>query len=203
MDSMRPCIVGFFDVIGIRRALQHRKADAVQAMQMLEAHAYGYASQNQDWYDGLYVWNDSVLAVTYLDVPNGSVLSTFNALHKFKANLSTNHYLSTVSDANIFAICIKGMAFVPTLDGIRANFSISGSTESKYVYVRASSMALINCFEIAEKLGRKRFKEWYVDERIYKDCPESVRAKLKIADELEMYPDMEKRKVYMGSGPLF
>lgn len=200
---MRPCIVGFLDINGIRLDIQQNKPTAIQAMDSLERTAYGYASQDQGWYDGLYVWNDSALVVTYLDVYGRTVLSTFRSLHEFKAKLSQSLGLKRDNNVSIYAICVKGMAFVPELDGVRANIPAAGSTESKYVYVRASSMALANCFEIETKLGRKHLKEWYVDERIYRDCPAIVRAKLKTVDELEMYPDMEKRKVYMGSGPLF
>lgn len=48
MNSMRPCVVGYFDIVGVKKLLHDEKSDAINAMLALEQNAYGYASQHQE-----------------------------------------------------------------------------------------------------------------------------------------------------------
>lgn len=203
-EQRRPCVIGYFDVVGIREMLEHGKDDATGAMRRLEENAANYARSEQHWYDGIYVWNDSVLVVIYLQSDTGTrpVDQILRNLDRFRIHLA-NRSMEGLPPLRIYGICVKGEAFVPSLDGILFPVTQYGSVESKYVFIRASSLAVKNAFEVEAKLGKKHQREWYIDSRLYGSLPSSVKVKLTESEQIKLYADPDGRSMYMGDGNLF
>ena len=180
-DNWPPCIVTAFDLVGTRSAAPSGQASSAMiqmhrlAVEKINAglpnHSYGY------------VWNDSVLLLSYIDKPAAQRRTVLNELSEFKHALDTQC-------GKAYAISVMGLAFPH--DKLGGNIA----TQSRAVVLRTSSWAMANCFHIEEKLGRHR-ADWYIDSRITNNIslpPPFVFEKLKLM------PQNELRTVNMYKG---
>lgn len=97
-----------------------------------------------------YIWNDSILLLSYCTTPAAKGRELIVELSEFKQGLDQE--LGTCS----YVISVRGKAF-PTAD----------SAANRVVVLKTSSWAMGNCFAIEKKLGKYR-ADWYIDSRITK-----------------------------------
>jgi len=132
-----------------------------------------------------YVWNDSVLLLSYVD-----------GEQFFEQPMRDAERLKRQIDklAPSYAIAIKGQAFPPVLDGENV------PAPHNVTLIEASSWAMANCFIVEKVLGGKLRKPWYVDGRI-KTKIGSVRTCS--THSVTLLPEQKSRKVYVFDGYLW
>ena len=93
-----------------------------------------------------------------------------------------------------YAICVKGQVIPES----PCQYDTNSAVQPRFVYLKASSYALANCFEI-EKALKKLEMDWYVDSRIAEKIPVFAECD---QHEVAMLPP-GKRKVYVLKGPIW
>jgi hypothetical protein len=182
-----PCIVTAFDVIGTKDLA----ASGAGSSQMIEMHSKSVAKIN----NGLplhshgYVWNDSVLLLSYMTEPMWNKQEFFAELSEFKGFIEQQCELST------YAISVQGQAFPQDMVG-SAVFNRQIGEQPRAVVLKTSSWAMANCFLIEKKLGHYH-ADWYIDSRITKDA--SLPAPV-ASTEIELLPEKHKRTIHMFKG---
>ncbi|MFW2276462.1 hypothetical protein [Burkholderia orbicola] len=189
-EEWLPCIVTMFDLIGTRRQAASGKAST--AMRLLQERAVWKMNHGMDNHSYCYVWNDSVLLLSYQSRPAVTRRRVLAELDECK------QWLERECAGDLYAICVKGLAFPqdelrsPTVDGEKR-----GPTRA--VVLKTSSWAMANCFEIEKKLKHHR-ADWYIDSRITND----VELMPPFAfEDVELLPSAESRRVDMFRGSLF
>jgi hypothetical protein len=190
LKTWEPCIVTMFDLVGTKSsaAADGRGSEAMIRMHRLASskidhalplHAHGY------------IWNDSVLLLSYRTRTVAERSQVLAELDDFRL------WLQDRCGAAVYAICVKGLAFphddlhAPAFDGQIGN-------QPRSIVLKTSSWAMANCFEIEKRLSRHR-ADWYIDSRVTKD----VRLAATVAEEeVEMLPSREARKIQMFKGGL-
>lgn len=138
-----------------------------------------------------YIWNDSVLLLSYMMEPNWSKITFFAELDDFRS------FLEQRCDASVYAISVKGIAFPQ--DVMTPVVCTSQSADQpRAVVLKTSSWAMANCFLI-EKALKHRGADWYIDSRITKDA--DLPAPF-ASETVELLPKNEARTIDMFKGQI-
>lgn len=197
MADWRNCIVSYIDLIGIKEMFASEKQEAVAAIQQLHSIIYGAAQVGLTRHAHAYSWNDSALLLAYCDQGEGVFEAILREVDDLKKRIDREIPYGS------YAIAVKGMAIPEPAPYMGHAFDTASPTQTRHVYIKASSMAFANCFKIEEKLGPK-YKDqnilWYVDERIARHLTKAApTAKASLA----MLPDNKKRVIFMYDGFLW
>ncbi|MGF6859223.1 hypothetical protein [Paraburkholderia sp. CI3] len=189
-EEWLPCIVSTFDLIGTRRQAASGKAST--AMRLLQERAVWKMNHGMRNHSYCYVWNDSVLMLSYHSRPAVARRRVLAELDECK------QWLERECTGKLYAICVKGLAFPqdempsPSVDGEMVG-------QARAVVLKTSSWAMANCFEIEKKLKHHR-ADWYIDSRITTDVDVMPAF---AAEEVRLLPSAESRRVDMFRGNLF
>lgn len=155
-DVWPPCIVTAFDLIGTRSLSASGKGSS----EMILMHGRAEEKINHDLplHSHGYIWNDSVLLLSYMTEKNWSKRGFFAELNDFKSSLEQQ------CNASMYAISVKGLAFPQDIIG-KTVFNAQISDQPRAVILKTSSWAMANCFLIEKALGHYR-ADWYIDRRI-------------------------------------
>lgn len=179
----RDCIVTLIDLIRVEELARSGEASKLMRdFHRLVTQEKYYLSA----IDRAYVWNDSVLLLSYVDEHNASYDAAMRDADKLKRRVDTVR--------NSYAIAVKGRAFPPVQGQGKAS-NVSGVT-----FIRASSWAMANCFKIEEKIKTLR-KAWALDGWIR----ERIKTELRYSKQLAMplLPAKKRRNVYFFDGYLW
>jgi hypothetical protein len=144
-SDWRDCIVTFIDLPGVKKLASANSAgsDLMRRLHALAARELPRLAA----IDHAYVWNDSVLLLSFIKNTPASFVAAMTDAHRFKRRVN--------GLKKCYAVAVKGQAFPPLPD----------VPTSKLTVLQASSWAMANCFEIEKQLGNVR-AAWYVDGRI-------------------------------------
>ena len=184
------CIVTFMDLIDVKKLISLNSPNAVQIMQEFHQTVYGQVNETMKKHEHAYAWNDSVLLVAYIDENYSGLLDIMKELDNLKKRIDEK--------SKCYAISVKGMTFSEPLFWGGHQF-VGQIDQPKFVFLKASSYAFSNCFEIEKRLGDRK-KSWYIDERI----ASLLNSKKKYETEsINMLPSGKDRKVYLFDGYLW
>ena len=184
MSGWNDCIVVLMDLIGIKkRALE---GDSAASAVMLSFHSLvcRELAKGMGALDHVYVWNDSVLLLSFIDHRPETYEMAIRSADKLKQKVDLI--------APSYAIAVKGRAFP----------SNAGHYGSRVTLIKASSYAMANCFEIEAEAKKKKLrgKTWYIDIRIARmvraaTAPEWI--------SVPLLPGGKRRRVYAHEGYLW
>ncbi|WP_199542027.1 hypothetical protein [Paraburkholderia kururiensis] len=186
-DNWPPCIVTAFDLVGTRNLAASGKGSS--AMVTMQGRAVAKINHGLPLHSHGYIWNDSVLLLSYMTEQNWSRRGFFAELDDFRS------FLQRACGASIYAISVKGLAF-PHNTFAPAVFDGQIAQQPRAVVLKTSSWAMANCFLIEKLLGHHR-ADWYIDSRI------SDGADLPVpfaSDTIELLPKKESRRIDMFKG---
>lgn len=185
MSGFRDCIVTYIDLIGIGKAADRGDPRASQVMSDMHAFvtAAAVSLQQQAF---VYLWNDSILLLSYLDTPALQANAILKEADALKKQIDARW--------KSFAIAVQGQTF-PTPPTV-----VPPSPTGPRVHVlQASSYAMANCFIIEEELKTHRM-QWYIDSRISRYLAPAREAR--VSAEVQLLPANERR-IDMYDGPLW
>jgi hypothetical protein len=175
------CIVTLIDLVGIKAKTQQGIASSL----MLEFHNIVTKERsNLNVTAHAYVWNDSVLLLSYVNENSSSFESAMKDADKLKRRVDMI--------APSYAIAVKGKTFP----------SVSATTFANcpsVTVIRASSWAMANVFEVEKQLGKLK-KPWYVDSWIKNKIHTSQQFQ---KESVEMFPSKKKRSIFVFDGYLW
>lgn len=186
-DNWSPCIITAFDLVDMRRNAATGRASA----KMLQMHRFAVAKINSALrnHSHGYVWNDSVLLLSYVTKPARARRGLLSELSEFK------HSLEAHCGTQTYAISVKGLSFPqdplasPVYEGQIA-------AQPRAVVLKTSSWAMANCFIIEKALGEHR-ADWYIDSRIASGA--GLREPIASAS-VDLLPKNEARTIRMYKG---
>ena len=186
-DGWPPCIVTAFDLAGTRTLAASGKGSSA----MIEMHNRAVTKINHGLplHSHGYIWNDSVLLMSYMTEPNWSKSEFVAELDDFRS------YLEQQCGASIYAISVKGMAF-PQDEMAPAVFNGLVANQPRAVVLKTSSWAMANCFLIEKALKHHR-ADWYIDSRITKDA--NLPAPF-ASEKVDLLPKDQARTIHMFKG---
>lgn len=186
-DNWRPCIVTAFDLDGTRTLAASGKGSS--AMINMHNRAVEKLNHGLPLHSYGYIWNDSVLLLSYMTEPNWSKRAFVAELDDFRS------FLKQQCDASIYAISVEGRAFP---HGIMAPavFNSQIIDQPRVVVLKSSSWAMANCFLIEKALKRHR-ADWYIDSRITKGA--NLPAPF-ASEKVELLPKNQARTIDMFKG---
>lgn len=177
------CIITYMDLIDIEKMIENNSKKAVKIMQRFHEVLKVESRINLNEYEKIYVWNDSVLLLAYTDYNYSKLENIMKEADTLKRKIDSIH--------NCYAISVKGMTFKEPF-----NYQKNKNDDNKFVFLKISSFAFANCFEIEKKLSEEEISNymWYLDERIayrlsIKDHLDSLKVKMK--------PEDKEREIYM------
>jgi hypothetical protein len=190
MSDWVDCIVSYIDLIGISKELDDNTADAIRKMREMHKIAYDAANNSMAKHKNVYYWNDSVL-----------MLALPNSTHDYEPIMHEVNRLKRAIDriCQTYAISMKGQTIPEILPCTRDHFTGGQIDQPRAVYIRASSLAFSNCFEVERKLGKTK-KPWYVDERIVKHISTS---QSRTCQTIKLHPRRTPRKMFLYDGDLW
>ncbi len=151
MTTWNDCIMSLLDLVGIRKLVAEGRSDGTRTMIDFHRLVQAESAEALQYHQHVYVWNDSILLLALLDSKHVYFEAIMKEVDGLKRKID--------SHCQCYAISVKGKTFpmpsAPTVD-------------DKFVFLRASSYALANCFTIEKALGGTFRKPWYVDIRIAK-----------------------------------
>lgn len=184
-----PCIVTVLDLVGTKRLAESGRGSA----QMIEMRTFAVAtvSNAMPLHSQSYIWNDSVLLLSYETDPAQTRRQVLEEIDEFKTALERH------CGADTYAISVKGLAF-PRDQPDAAVVQAQIADQPRALVLKTSSWAMANCFLIEEACRHLR-ADWYIDSRITKNtglrhpfAKESVR----------FLPKRTLREVHMYKGTL-
>jgi hypothetical protein len=186
-DGWPPCIVTTFDLVGTRTLAASGKGSSA----MIEMHNCAVTKINHGLplHSHGYIWNDSVLLMSYTTEPNWSKREFVAELDDFRS------YLEQQCGASIYAISVKGLAF-PQDIMTPAVFNGQVANQPRAVVLKTSSWAMANCFLIEKALKHHR-ADWYIDSRITKDA--NLPAPF-ASEKVDLLPKDQARTIHMFMG---
>jgi len=94
-----------------------------------------------------------------------------------------------------YAICIKGQLIPEPV----CAYDSGTNEDHRFIYVKASSYAFANCFEVEKELCKKKKlkMDWYVDSRVGEKIPAFAKCD---RHSVAMLPSGRKRSVYVLKG---
>ena len=184
-----PCIVTAFDLVGTKS----RAASGRGSSKMIEMRSFAVAKVNNGLplHSHAYIWNDSVLLLSYETKPTQRRRELLAELEDFKTALEQR------CGARTYAISVKGLAF-PQDDIAAPVFQGQIANQPRAVVLKTSSWAMANCFVIESTLGHHR-ADWYIDSRITRDTHISEPF---ARESLSLLPKKKSREIHMYMGPL-
>ena len=186
-DYWHPCIVTAFDIAGTTALAASGKGSSA----MIEMHNRAVTKINYGlpFHSHGYIWNDSVLLLSYMTEPNWTKKAFIAELNEFKS------FLEQHCAASLYAISVKGLAFPQDITA-PAIFNGQVANQSRAVVLKTSSWAMANCFLIEKALKHHR-ADWYIDSRITKgtDLPAPF-----ASEEVELLPKNQARNIQMFKG---
>lgn len=189
-ENWPPCIVTLFDMVGTRSLAASGQGSS--AMIQLQQRAVAKINHGMQHHAQGYVWNDSVLMLSYEAEPASARRKVLEELDGFK------QWLQQECGVPLYAICVKGLAF--PYDGLASPiFDGQIADQPRAMVLKTSSWAMANCFLIEEELKNNR-ADWYVDSRVTREA--GLRAPFSSQD-VSLLPKRELRKVDMFKGSLF
>jgi len=184
MKTLKPCIVTFIDMIGVRALLDAGSSEAVSIMRRMHSVVPRMANQFSSNTE-ICFWNDSVLIHTPVDGSVESYEEAMRPLSTLKAAVDKIH--------KSYAICIKGMSF-------QAPPGSSSSNSARLVFLSASSLAFANCDRVHKHLKNFRM-DWYIDRRIIVNIKHSISRNEDDKKKVRgLYPKGSDRTFYMFRG---
>jgi hypothetical protein len=182
-SNWQDCIVTLIDLIDVKKKAQQ----GIASQLMVKFHSIvAQERSNLKATAHVYVWNDSVLLLSYVNENN----SSFEAAMKDADNLKRR-----VDELErSYAIAVKGQTFPQV-----SNAATKAKGPSVTV-IRASSWAMANVFEIERVLAKKFKKPWYVDSWIAKRIHTSEKC---LKEPMPMLPKKQERSVYLFDGYLY
>ncbi|MBK5547633.1 hypothetical protein JFT85_23005 [Pseudomonas sp. TH04] len=188
-DNWPSCIVTAFDLVGTRGLAASGKGSSA----MIDMHNRAAAKINHDLplHSHGYIWNDSVLLLSYMTEPNWSKQGFFAELNAFKS------FLEQQCGTSMYAISVKGLAF-PQDIMTQAVFNGQIADQPRAVVLKTSSWAMANCFLIEKALGHHR-ADWYIDSRITAgaNLPKSFASEI-----IDLLPKNDPRTIDMFKGSI-
>lgn len=186
-DDWPSCIITAFDLAGTRNLAA--SGNGSSAMIELHNHAVAKINHGLPLHSHGYIWNDSVLLLSYMTEPNWSKRAFVAELDDFRS------FLEQQCGASIYAISVKGLAFP---QGIMAPAVFNGqiANQPRAVVLKTSSWAMANCFLIEKALKHHR-ADWYIDSRITKDA--NLPAPF-ASEKVELLPKNQARTIHMFKG---
>lgn len=189
-EEWPPCIITAFDLVGTRSLA----STGCGSSKMIEMHRRAVAKIN----NGLplhshgYVWNDSILLLSYETKPAHKRTELLAELDDFKAELEAQ------CAAKLYAISVMGLAFPQDdLAAVVTNGQIA--QQPRAVVLKTSSWAMANCFIIEKELGHHR-ADWYIDSRITRhiNLPKPF-----ATNDVVLLPKKVERTIHMFKGSLY
>ncbi len=181
------CVITAFDMIATRRLA----AEGCGSSQMIQMRKFAVEKINKclPMHSHGYVWNDSILLLSYDSKTAERYQELLVELSEFKSSLESNCGVRT------YAICVKGLAF-PTDDLSCPVFEGQISDQPRAVVLKTSSWAMANCFVIENQLKR-HLADWYIDSRITSNTnlPQPF-----ASENVELLPKGESRSIQMYKG---
>lgn len=195
MSKWKNSIVSYIDLIGIQEMADQGGSAATDAMRKMHSLVEGIMNNEMKNHDHCYLWNDSVLLLSYLDSP-------------YRPNISENEILEEVdslkkkidSICQSYAIAVMGRIFPEEFPPQPAVFNGQIGEQPRTIKLKASSYAMGNCFKIEAQLGSELKKPWYIDSRIAskldtkQDCEKHP---------VRMLPKREERDIHVYEGYLW
>ena len=178
------CIVTFMDLIDVKAMINKDSRKAVQIMQDFHQVVYGQINNCMPSHQHAYTWNDSVLLVARIDENFSPVKQVMKEADDLKRKVD--------GVCKCYAIGVKGMSFSEPCFFAGHQFDPQ-IDQPKFVFLKSSSYAFSNCFEIEKKL-KKHKKSWYLDERIHSQIKTDQTTK---KESVSMLPSGTKRNIYM------
>lgn len=186
-DNWPSCIVTAFDLAGTRTLASSGKGSSA----MIEMHnsAVEKISYGLPLHSHGYVWNDSVLLLSYMTEENWTTKAFISELDDFKS------FIEQKCGAAMYAISVKGLAF-PNQITKPAVFSGKIENHARVVVLKTSSWAMANCFLIEKSLKHYR-ADWYIDSRITNgaNLPKPF-----ASENVELLPKNKARCIHMFKG---
>jgi hypothetical protein len=183
------CIITAFDLIGTRALASTGHGSS--AMIQMHERAVAKINHGLPLHSHGYVWNDSVLLLSYETKPAGRRAKLLAELDEFK------QWLESQCAVSLYAISVMGLAF-PRNDFASAVFNGQVADQPRAVVLKTSSWAMANCFVIEKTLGHNR-ADWYIDSRITSQV--GLRPPFESA-EVPLLPKNETRSIHMYKGNL-
>jgi hypothetical protein len=186
MSSWQDCVVSYFDLIGIREKIESANSEASILMQKFHLLIRKSMFDGMPTHDNVYVWNDSALFLAFPQ-ENADYEKIMRELNGIKPRIDD------ISPS--YAICVKGQA-IPEAP---CQYDTNPVRQPRFVFLKASSYALANCFEIEKKLKKLKM-DWYVDGRIAEKIPAFEKCD---KHEVAMFPSGSKRGVFVVKGSIW
>jgi hypothetical protein len=183
MNNWPDCVVSYFDLIGISKMITAEKSGASDLMRNFHVLVYKSINIDMPTHRHAYVWNDSAmfLAFPQNDRAYETIMRELNAVKPQLDNI-----------CHSYAICVKGQAMPEPVCG----YGAEADGQSRFVFLRTSSYAFTNCFEVEEQLKSLRM-DWYVDSRIARKIPNFPKCD---RHAVTMLPSGRKRNVHVLKG---
>lgn len=196
MSSWRDCAVTLIDVASIRKLAEQPNTRASELMRKLHKMVFDEAGSRLPAHAHVYIWNDSVLLLAFLDSASPeAVLREVDGLKRKIDDLAKCFGLG-----QSYAIAVQGQPF-PEIELGQGDVRQAGALQSPRVtIIKASSYAMANCFLI-EKYFKNMKKPWYVDSRLAKSLRTDAVATKK--EKVPLLPGTRARQVYVYSGYLW
>lgn len=188
-DNWPSRIVTAFDLVGTRSLSASGKGSST--MMTMHNRAMAEINHGLPLHSHGYIWNDSVLLLSYMTEPNWTKTGFFAELNEFKS------FLHQACGAAIYAIAVKGLAF-PNNTAVSAISHGQFTDQPRAVLMKTSSWAMANCFLIEKALGHHR-ADWYIDSRITTgaDLPKPF-----ASEATALLPKSEPRRIDMFKGSI-
>ena len=183
MNNWRDCIVVQIDLIGIKNRALDGSSSASKLMRIFQEIVRQEVAAGLKSLEHAYVWNDSVLLLSYVD----------GRSHNYRNSLQAAAALKCKIDMICpnYAIAVKGQAFP----------SIARWNSQNFTAIAASSYAMANCFAIETAAKAKKLrKTWYIDARIAKHF---LPAKSSEWIDLPLLPTGRYRRIFLHEGRAF
>ncbi|HUU39492.1 MAG TPA: hypothetical protein VMW42_00980 [Desulfatiglandales bacterium] len=189
MNNWLDCVVSYFDLIGIRKMITARNSRASNLMRLFHTLVYNRINTHMPAHYNAYVWNDSAM---FLSFPQNDgdyeiVMRELNVLKPIVDSICPS-----------YAICIKGQAIPEPACG----YGTKTNGQPRFVFLKASSDAFANCFEVEKELCKKKKlkMDWYIDSRIARKIPAFAKCD---RHDVAMLPSGRKRNVYVLKGSIW
>jgi hypothetical protein len=157
MSNWPDCVVSYFDLIGIRKKISAANSEASTLMRNFHVLVYKSINSDMPTHHHAYVWNDSAMFLAFPQ-KTGDYETIMQELNAVKPQLD--------NICHSYTICVKGQAMPEPVCG----YGTEVKGQSRFVFLRTSSYAFTNCFEVEEQLKSLEM-DWYVDSRIARKIP--------------------------------
>jgi hypothetical protein len=189
MNNWLDCVVSYFDLIDIRKMITAGNSKASDLMRQFHILVYKSINTDMPAHRNAYAWNDSAMFLSFPqnDGDYETVMRELNTLKPIVDSICPS-----------YVICIKGQAIPEPACG----YGTEASGQPRFVFLKASSYAFANCFEVEKELcKKKRLKmDWYVDDRIAQKIPALAKCD---RHGVAMLPSGRKRNVYVLKGSIW